>query len=101
MGKGYVQIQILGANFTIQADEDPEYLARLVDYVTDKVREIESTVSTKDPLRIAILSNILLADELFKEQARLDETLSPSESDEAERITRNLIRSIDESLREG
>lgn len=98
MGKGYVQIQILGASFTIQADEDPEYLSRLVDYLADKVQEIERTVSTRDPLRISILAGLLLADELFKDRARLGSTLSPSESEEAERITRRLIRSIDESL---
>lgn len=100
MGKGHVQIQILGATFTIQADEAPEYLSRLVDYVSDKVQEIERTVSTKDPLRIAILAGILVTDELFKERERLSSGLSPSESEEAEQITRRLIQSIDESLQD-
>lgn len=100
MGKGHVQIQILGATFTIQADEDPEYLSRLVEYLSDKVHEIERTVSTKDPLRISILAGILLADELFKDRERLNSTLSPTESEEAEQIAQRLIRSIDESLRE-
>jgi cell division protein ZapA (FtsZ GTPase activity inhibitor) len=100
MGKGHVQIQILGAAFTIQADEDPDYLSRLVAYVSDKVQEIERTVTTKDPLRIAILAGLLLADELFKDRERLSSTLSPSESEEAERIARRLIASIDESLQE-
>jgi cell division protein ZapA len=98
MGKGHVQIQILGTTFAIQADEDPDYLSRLIDYLSDKVHEIEKTVSTKDPLRIAILAGILLADELFKDRERLNATLSPSESEEAEQIARRLIQSIDESL---
>lgn len=98
MGKGHVQIQILGATFTIQADEDPEYLSRLVDYLAGKVHEIERTVTTKDPLRISILAGILVADELFKDRERMSSTLTPSESDEVEKIARRLIRSIDESL---
>lgn len=98
MGTGHVQIQILGTTFTIQADEDPEYLSRLVDYLTGKVHEIERTVSTKEPVKIALLAGILIADELFKDRERQSATLSPSESDEAEQITKRLIRRIDESL---
>ncbi len=100
MGTGHVQIQILGATFTIQADEDPQYLSRLVEHLTSKVHEIERTVSTKEPIKIAILAGILIADELFKDRERMNDSLSPSESEEAEEITRRLIKRIDESLRE-
>jgi len=100
MAKGHVQIQILGTVFTIQADEDPEYLEVLVDYLTKKVREIEQTVSTRDPLRIAILAGLLAADDLHKERVRNSDTLPQSEAEEVERITRRLIDRIDESLRE-
>jgi cell division protein ZapA (FtsZ GTPase activity inhibitor) len=100
MAKGHVQIQILGTVFTIQADEDPEYLEILVDYLAKKVREIEQTVSTRDPLRIAILAGLLAADDLHKERVRNADTLPQSEAEEVERITRRLIDRIDESLRE-
>ncbi len=98
MGKGHVQIHLLGTSFTIQADEDPAYLSRVVEYLEKKVREIESSVSIKDPLRLAILTGILLADELFKERGGRGS--ADPDSAEAERMTREIIERIDRSLRE-
>ncbi len=101
MAKGLVQIQILGAAFTIQADEDPEYLSELVTYLSQKVKEIEESVSTRDPLRIAILAGILVADELHKEREQHQGDLPKNEADEVERIAKRLIARIDESLQDG
>lgn len=97
MGKGPVHISLLGTSFTIQADEDPDYLTRIVEYLSKKVKEVESSVSVRDPLRIAILSGLLVADELFKEKSR---HRADGESAEVERITLDLIDRIDESLGE-
>ena len=100
MGKGNVQISLLGTSFSIQADEDSEYLARIVDYLEKKVQEIETSVAIKDPLRVAILTGLLIADELFKEKERRDETSTDRESEEVVRITQALIERIDKSLLE-
>ena len=100
MGKGNVQISLLGTSFSIQADEDSEYLARIVEYLEKKVREIETSVAIKDPLRVAILTGLLLADELFKEKERGHEAPADRESEEVVRITQALIERIDKSLLE-
>lgn len=98
MGKGNVQISLLGTSFLIQADEESEYLSRIVEYLSQKVQEIEQSVAIKDPLRIAILTGLLLADELFKERGRGRKATSEEEAEEAERIALSLIEKIDKSL---
>ncbi len=100
MGKGNVQISLLGTSFSIQADEDSEYLARIVEYLEKKVKEIETSVAIKDPLRVAILTGLLLTDELFKERERGREPPADHESEEVVRITQALIERIDKSLLE-
>ena len=62
---------MLGTAFTIQANEDKEYLEKLLGYykrITDDVNKIDSI---KNPLQTAILSCIMICDELYKEKQRL------------------------------
>ena len=63
-----LKIDMLGTAFTIQANEDKEYLEKLLGYykrITDDVKKIDSI---KTPLQIAILSGIMICDELYKEK---------------------------------
>ncbi len=95
-----MKIELLGTSFTIQTDEDPAYLERVVDYYRKKVFEIQSGVRNADALKVAILSGMLAVDELFKERNRQNlETDSPSVS-EAEEITSRLLASLDRVLQD-
>ncbi|MFP4509468.1 MAG: cell division protein ZapA, partial [Spirochaetaceae bacterium] len=97
-----MKIELLGTSFTIQTDEDPAYLERVVDYYRKKVFEIQSGVRNADALKVAILSGMLAVDELFKEQNRSAlETPSVSDANterEAEEITARLLASLDSVL---
>lgn len=97
-----MKIELLGTSFTIQTDEDPAYLERVVDYYRKKVFEIQSGVRNADALKVAILSGMLAVDELFKEQNR-SALEKPAASDgettrEAEEITARLLASLDSVL---
>jgi len=97
-GDNQVNISILGSSFTIRADEDKEYLERVIEYVKSKVHTISHSASTRDPLQISILSSILIADELFKvkeNSKRAEESDNAKDSAEIERITKQLISQID------
>lgn len=95
-----MKIELLGTSFTIQTDEDPAYLERVVDYYRKKVFEIQSGVRNADALKVAILSGMLAVDELFKERNRQNlESGSPSDS-EAEEITSRLLASLDRVLQD-
>ena len=63
-----LKINMLGTNFTIQSIESEEYLEKLIGYykqITDDVSKIDSI---KSPLQVAILSGIMLCDEVYKEK---------------------------------
>ncbi|MDY5917799.1 MAG: cell division protein ZapA [Treponema sp.] len=105
---GRLKIEMLGTSFTIQANEDNQYLEKLLGYyqrITDDVKRIDSI---KSPLQVAILSGIMICDELYKEKqnkialengesvAQISE--NSLDSDEIQRITLEMIKKIDKVL---
>jgi cell division protein ZapA (FtsZ GTPase activity inhibitor) len=86
-----LRIHLLGTSFTIKTNEDPEYFHSLVRYVEKKQEEVKRSTGVTDPLRIAVLSSILITDELYK---------ADSGAGEAEDLTADLIKLIDQSLDE-
>jgi cell division protein ZapA (FtsZ GTPase activity inhibitor) len=97
------RIDVLGTSFTIQTDEAPEYFDRLLSYIKKTIESVQKGSGVVDPLKIAILANLYIADELFREKKRSAECLGKplAETDlvEAERITLKLIASLDEKLK--
>ncbi len=94
-----MKIDILGSSFTVHTDEEPEYLSRIVDYYKQKILEIKKNAPAADSLKTAILTGIIIADELFKERERPKSSMTPEEAEEASAIAERLIRQLDESLR--
>jgi len=88
-----MRIDLLGAEFNIKTDQNPEYLAEVVALYRSKVEEIQASVATSDSLKVAILAGILTADEYLKQTSK-----SRSANDEAERITGALIRELEDAL---
>ncbi len=68
-----VKIELLGTSFTVQTDEDPRHLTRVVRRFEEKVKEIRESVGTQDNLKIAILAGLLLSDETLKLTHRADQ----------------------------
>ena len=90
-----MRIEILGTAFTIRTDEDPEYLAEVVEHYRSKVAEVQKSGTTSDPLKLAILAGILSSDEFLK----LNGAARRSQV-EVTQITDTLIGEIDEVLSE-
>lgn len=65
---GKLRIQTLGTSFTIQSDEDDAYLNKLFGYYKKIVDDVSQIGSIKNPLQTAILSGIMICDELYKEK---------------------------------
>ncbi|MFP4483417.1 MAG: cell division protein ZapA [Spirochaetaceae bacterium] len=59
-------IELLGTSFTIQTDEDPQYVQDLIDFFRTKVQDVQARITSGDPLKIAIVAGVLTADELFR-----------------------------------
>lgn len=60
------QVEIFGAVYRVRGEKDSEHLQELAELVDTKMREIASQVTTVDTARIAILTALNLADELFQ-----------------------------------
>ncbi len=94
---GTLQIDTLGASFVIQANEDEEYLNKLMDYYKKIVNQVESSSNLKDPLKISIIAGIMICDELCKEKQKLqytNQTINRQDLEEAEKITLRMIENL-------
>ena len=90
-----MQISVLGTTLNIQTDESPEYMDRVLAYLDRRITEIERSLPVRDPLRISILVNILLIDDLFK----AGKGISISD-EEAALMTSKIIDRIDRALQD-
>ena len=103
---GKLKIEMLGTSFTIQANEDNEYLEKLLGYYKRITEDVNKIDSIKNPLQTAILSGIMIRDELYKEkQAKVameNGEYVPVENDmdtlEIERRTQDMIEKINKVL---
>ena len=103
---GKLRIDVLGTAFTIQANEDNEYLEKLLGYYNRIIKDVQAIDSVKTPLQVAILSGIMICDELYKEKqnkiAMENGTYVPMEfspdNEEIERRTLELLDKLNQVL---
>jgi cell division protein ZapA len=97
-----MRIELLGTAFTIQTDEDPQYVQDLVDYFRTKVQDVQNRIPSNDALKIAIVAGVLTADDLFRARQQEPEPTSTDthNTQELEQITQRLIDVLDRSLAE-
>jgi cell division protein ZapA (FtsZ GTPase activity inhibitor) len=100
MAKTKLRIEVLGASLSIAAEEDSEYLKRLLERYQMAVEETQNSTGLKDPLRVAILTGFLTYDNYLKvcDRHAAEQEASIREEQETEKITRHLIECIDEML---
>ena len=99
---GKLQINLLGTSFTIQANEDEEYLNKLLGYYSRIVNDVSQIESIKTPLQTSILAGIMLCDELYKEKSNSvamekmqNSQVSVIDDEEGEELERRTIAMID------
>jgi cell division protein ZapA len=61
-----ISVEIQGLRYPIRSTLEPEYVARLAEYVDEKMRAAADTAPTGDALRLAVLAALNIADELFR-----------------------------------
>ena len=61
-------VKIHGHEYTIRADRDPEYIQTIARFVDERMRETARDAGQVTSLRVAILSALNIADELFRER---------------------------------
>lgn len=60
------EVEIFGQTYNVRGDGDPDYLTELARYVDARMREVAAEVTTVDPMKIAILAALNIADEFSR-----------------------------------
>ena len=67
------EVEIFGQTYNVRGEGDPNYLAELARFVDSRMREVASQVATVDPVKIAILAALNIADEFSRYRKVRDE----------------------------
>jgi cell division protein ZapA (FtsZ GTPase activity inhibitor) len=95
MSKSDLRIDILGASFSITADEDPVYLENLLNRYRLVIENTKKITGLEDPLKVSIIAGFLLCDELEK---KANPAYGEYESKAVEQLTLDLITRLDKAL---
>ena len=94
----FQKINLLGSSFSLKIDEDPEYFKKIIEQIELKFSQIEKEMHIKDPLRIALLSCILLQDDLLKAKDNKMQIQDEGDAAKAEQMTLEIISLIDRTI---
>ena len=61
-----IEITILGQKYLIKGNDSKEYMRQLADFVDGRIREVYRRSPGTTPLKAAILTALVLSDELHK-----------------------------------
>ena len=86
-------VQIFGQEYKISGFEDRSYVQRVAGFVDERMRELSQASSSLSQERLAVLTALNIADELFQESKRSSETLLS-----VERRADALIAQLDQCL---
>ncbi len=96
MEKRQLRIDVLGTSLVIQSDESTEYLNRLAAHVRAKIEEVKGRYTFADPLTVAVLAALNIADEMFKIRDGREPAGGPDE--EIATVAEKLISRFDDDL---
>lgn len=60
------EVEIFGQTYNVRGEGDPDYLLELARFVDSRMRDVAAQVATIDPLKIAILAALNIADEFSR-----------------------------------
>lgn len=96
---GKIQVDMLGAKFSIRGDEDDAYLNKLYSYYKEIIGTIQQKKKLDNPLQVSILAGITLVDELLKEKTQnivnKESSLDRDKIQIAQKMTSDMIKQID------
>jgi cell division protein ZapA len=91
-----VEVDIFGQTFTVNSEEQAQYVKELASYVDQRMRQIAGNTKTIAPLRVAIMAALSIADEWYKASQREQDI-----QEETERLSAVLLDRIEQSERQG
>jgi cell division protein ZapA len=72
-----MKIEIYDQMYSVQADQNEEYLKELAAYVDSKMRTVAEATRTVDTVKVAVLAALNIADEMFTLRQRQEKIEGP------------------------
>ena len=95
-----ITIEIYGENYNVRGDGDPAYLGELARFVDARMCDVASQLSTADPMKIAILAALNIADDLFRTRKR-QQHATELWMEKTEELSEKISRSLTEAAKRG
>ena len=95
MEKTSTKVNILGNEYVLKSESDPQYIQELADYVDQKMQKLGNGTQVKSQLKISVLTAINITDELFRLKQRHEKLVKEIETT-SEEITENLDNFLDQ-----
>jgi len=80
-------VHIFGHEYKIKGYADKNYIESIAKYVDEKMKEVAESTALTSQERVAVLAALNIADELFQESKKNNETFSSVEDRANELIT--------------
>ena len=71
-----IHVEIHGQRYALRSDLDPQYISEVAAYLDDKMKRAARELTTADPLRVAVIAALNVADELFRARTAATSTTS-------------------------
>ena len=91
-----INVTIFGEQYSIRGDVDSGTTRRVAEYVNSKINELSGKSASQNKLKIAILSALNIAGELFESRTQLEECRK--QVDSLQKKTTQLSHRIDSVL---
>ena len=88
-------VEIFGQRLGLRADGDAERLQEIARFVDSRMREVADRSSSVDTVKIAVLTALNIADELFQER----ETDQDVRQKRLEKQAERLVTKLDQAMR--
>ena len=89
-----VRVTIYGDEYSIKGDSDSETTIKIAEFVNSKIAEVESHITSRDKMKVAILSAINIAGELMDYKEKCERYLNKCH--ELQKKTEAIERTIEE-----
>jgi cell division protein ZapA len=76
-GVARMKVEIFDQTYNVQADGEENHLRRVASFVDEKMRAVAESTRQVDSTRVAVLTALNVADELFTLRKRLEEIEGP------------------------
>lgn len=88
-----IEVEVYGQRFSLQGEADEKYFHELAKYVDGQMRMLSQKMTTGTPTKLAILSAINIADQLFQQKRR-----RKGGEEDIERKAQKILESIEQQL---